>query len=116
MNPAVLFIITTDPRTSPRAAEAVRIAAGVGAWKKVAVTLHLCGAAVLALSEYPDELADGDHFRRYLPMVAESGGLVCAECSAPLLSEIGEPLVPFRRINADELAALTSENDYVIRF
>ena len=116
MNPAVLFIITTDPRRSPRAEEAVRIAAGVSAWKKIAVTLYLCGAAVLALSEYPDELADGDHFRRYLPMVAESGGLVCAECSAPLLSEIGEPLVPFRRINADELAALTSENDYVIRF
>ena len=116
MNPAVLFIITTDPRTSPRPAEAVRIAAGVGAWKKVAVTLYLGGTAVLALGEYPDEFADGDHFRRYLPLVVECGGLICADCSAPLLREIGEAPVPFRQISAKDLASLTLENDYVIRF
>ena len=113
---AVLFIITTDPRTSPRPAEAVRIAAGVGAWKKVAVTVCLWGAAVLALSEYPDELTDGDHFRRYLPLVTESGGLVCAQLGAPLLGDIGEAPVAFRQISEDDLAALTLQNEYVIRF
>jgi len=116
MNPAVLFIITTDPRTSPRPAEAVRIAAGVGAWKKVAVTLYLSGPAVLALGEYPDELADGDHFRRYLPLLAECGGLICAESSSPLLGEIGEAPVPFRQVSEEALASLTLENDCVIRF
>jgi hypothetical protein len=116
MNPAVLFLIDSNPRTSPRPAEAVRIAAGVGAARKVAVTVYLRGDAVLALGEYPDELADGDHFRRYLPLVAEAGGLICAQRDAPLLDEIGETTVEFREINDDELAALALESAYLIRF
>jgi len=116
MHPGVLVIITADPRTSPRPAEAVRIAAGLGAWQRVVVTLYLRAAAVLVLSEYADELADGDLFRRYLALVAECGGQVCAQRGAPLLSEVGEAPVPFREINDDDLAALASENDYLIRF
>ena len=116
MNAGVIFIVASNPRTSPRPAEAVRIAAGVGAWRKVAVTVYLRGDAVLALSEYPDELADGDHFRRYLPLVAEAGGLICAERDAPLLGEIGKTTVEFREVNDDELATLTLENEYLIRF
>ena len=48
MKPRLLLIVTTDPRISPRPAEAVRIAAGVGAWQKIDVTLYLRDAAVLA--------------------------------------------------------------------
>ena len=116
MNRGALLIITSDPRTCPRPAEAVRIAAGVGAWKKVAITVYLRDAAVLALSEFPDELVDGDHFSRYLPLVAESGGLICAQRGAPWLGEIGQAPVSFREINDEELAAFASENDYLIRF
>ena len=116
MNPGVLFVITADPRTGPRPAEAVRIAAGVGAWKKLAVTVYLRDAAVLALSEFPDELTDGDNFRRYLPLVTESGGLVCTQRGAPLLREIGQAQVSFHEINDDELTMLVSRNDHLIRF
>ena len=116
MNPGVLVIITADPRTSPRPAEAVRIAAGLGAWQRVVVTLYLRAAAVLVLSEHPDELVDGDLFRRYLPLVPECGGEVCAQRGAPLLKDVGEAPVPFREINDDDLAGLASENDYLIRF
>ena len=116
MNPGVLFVITTDPRTSPRPAEAVRIAAGVGAWRKVAVTIYLRDAAVLALSEFPDELIDGDNFTRYLPLLGESSGLVCAQRGAPWLSEIGRAPVSFREIDDADLTTLASENDYLIRF
>ena len=115
MNPGVLFVITTDPRTSPRPAEAARIAAGLSAWKTVAVTVYLRDAAVLALSEFPDELTDGHHFSRYLPLLAESGGLVCAERDAPLLGQIGQAQFPFRKIGDDEFAALLANNDYLIR-
>ena len=42
MKPRVLFIVTGDPRTSPRPAEAVRIAAGVVAWKRADIAVY-CG-------------------------------------------------------------------------
>ena len=116
MTPGVLFIITSDPRTSPRPAEAVRIAAGVGAWRKAAVTVYLRDAAVLVLSEFPDDLADGDNFSRYLPLVKESGGLICAQRGAALLNDIGHWPVSFHETGDDELTALVSKNDYVVRF
>ncbi len=71
--PKTLVIIETDPRTSPRPAEAIRIAAGIGAWKKTDVTLLLRGpVAGYSLQEYADELVDEDNFTRYLPLGAES--------------------------------------------
>jgi hypothetical protein len=116
MTPGVLFIVTSDPRTCTRPAEAVRIAAGVGAWRKVAVTVYLRGAAVLALGEFPDELADGDNFSRYLPLVGESGGLICAQRGAALLNDLGHSPVSFHETDDDELAALVMKNDCVVRF
>ena len=116
MTPGVLFIISSDPRTSPRPAEAVRIAAGVSAWRKVAVTVYLRDAAVLALSEFPDDLADGDNFTRYLPLVKESGGMICAQRGAPLLNDLGHRSLSFHETSDDELAALVAKNDYVVRF
>jgi hypothetical protein len=116
MIPGVLFIVTSDPRTSPRPAEAVRIAAGVGAWRKVAVTVYLRGPAVLVLSEFSDELSDGIDFRRHLPLVGESGGLIRAQRDAALLSAIGHAAVSFLETSDDELAALVTKNEYVVRF
>ena len=112
----MLFIVTGDPRTSPRPAEAVRIAAGVSAWRKVAVTVYLRDAAVLALSEFPDNLADGDNFGRYLPLLEESGGRICAQRGAALLNDIGDSSVLFQETDDDELAALVAKNDCVLRF
>ena len=116
MKPGVLFIITTDPRTSPRPAEAVRIAAGVAVWKRVEVTVYLRDTAVLALSEFSDELVDGDNFSRYLPLVPESGGLICARRDASLLNEIGESPVSFREISDAELAGQAAQSNYIVRF
>ncbi len=116
MNPSALFIVSSDPRTSHRAAEAIRIAAGVGTWKKVDVTLYLRGAAVLALSEYPDELVDEDNFVRYLPIVGDFGRPVLVEKGAKLLGEIGESPLPFQEIDDAELAALSARSRYLLRF
>ena len=115
MNPGVLFLVSSDPRQSPRPAEAVRMAAGIGAWRKVAVTLCLFDDAVLALGEDADELRDGDHFRRYLPLIGESGGLICAQRGAPQLNRLGQATVAFREIDAAELAALAAKNPCLIR-
>ena len=58
----LLIKISSDPRKSVRAAEAVRIGAGVGAWNKVKVHLFLQGPAVLCLDEFADELKQGELF------------------------------------------------------
>lgn len=116
MNASALFIITGDPRTTARPAEAVRIAAGVGAWKKVDVRLYLRGPAVLALSEYVDELIDEDNFSRYLPIVREFGRPVYVQQGAPLLDAIGESPLPFEEIDDAKLAQLAADSNYVLRF
>src|SRR5436309_2458396 len=116
MAPSVLFLVSDDPRTSPRPAEAVRIAAGVGTWKNVEITVCLCGLAVRALAENADDLVDGEHFTRYWPMVCESGRPLYVETGAPLLEELGRPLARFERISAAQLAGLAARSDYVVRF
>lgn len=111
-----LFIVNSDPRTSPRPAEAVRIAAGVGAWKKVEVTLVLSQSAVLALREFPDELIDEDNYVRYLPIIGEWGRPVYVETGAPLLEDLGESPVKYERITVAQLAQMAAASDYVLRF
>ena len=116
MPKTALVIVNSDPRTSPRPAEAIRIAAGDGTWKKVEVTLVLCEAAVLALSEFPDELIDEDHFTRYLPILGEWGRPVYVETGAPYLKDLGQTPVPFERITVAQLATLAARHECVLRF
>jgi len=116
VNRKALFVVNSDPRTNPRTAEAIRIAAGVGAWKKIDVTLVLCESAVLALREFPDELIDEDHFTRYLPILGEFGRPVYVETGEPLLEDLGESPVRYERIGVPQLAKMAAESDFVLRF
>ena len=116
MNPSALFIITGDPRTSAKPAEAIRIAAGVGTWKKADISVYLRGPAVLALSEYVDEFIDEDNFSRYFPIVGEFGRPVYVQRGAPLLCEIGESPLKFEQIDDGQLAELAAGCNYVLRF
>ena len=115
--PKVFFIITGDPRSSHRPAEALRIAAGVGAWQKATVSLYFRGKAVLALSECPDDFLDADHFSRYLPLVAEWGRPIYVQSG--LLAWVNGPgatPLPYQEITDAELAHITAQQDYVLRF
>ncbi|HMJ91270.1 MAG TPA: hypothetical protein VK530_15725 [Candidatus Acidoferrum sp.] len=116
MNPSALFIITGDPRTSAKPAEGIRIAAGVGTWKKADITVYLRGPAVLALSEFPDELVDEDNFSRYFPIVAEFGRPIYVQKGAELLAAIGESPLKFEEIDDVQLATLAANSRYVLRF
>jgi hypothetical protein len=116
MNPSALFIITGDPRTSPKPAEAIRIAAGVGTWKKADITVYLRGPAVLALSDFTDEFVDEDNFSRYFPIVGEFGRPVYVQQGAELLEQIGESPLRFEEINDARLARLAADSRYVLRF
>lgn len=116
MRHKVLFIIGSDPRTDARPAEAIRVAAGVGAWKKVGVTVYLRGPAVLALAEFPDEWVDADNYENYLPLLGGLDSPVCVAKGEPLLAELGEPRLPFKEIDDAALAQLCAAQDSVMRF
>ena len=116
MKPSALIIVTSDPRTSPRPAEAVRIAAGVGTWQKVETTLYLRGSAVLALGEGAEDLVDGESYVRYLPLVAESGRNLYAQAGASALDDLGEARVKFTPIDDVQLADLIANSTSVLRF
>lgn len=116
MKPTALFIVTGDPRTSAKPAEAIRIAAGVGTWKKADITVYLRGPAVLALSEFTDEFVDDDNFSRYFPIVGEFGRPIYVERGEPLLSELGESPLRYEEIDDTRLAELAAESRYVLHF
>lgn len=110
----LLFLITSDPRSSPRPAEAIRIAAGVGVWKKVTTTVYLRGPAVLALSEFAEELVDGENFTRYLPILQEFEEPLYFQRGAQLPSNA--QLVRLEAIDDAQLAALAGKSNCVLRF
>ena len=116
MNPRVLLIVTGDPRLSPRPAEAIRIAAGVGVWQKADITLYLRDAAVLALSESAEEFVDEDHYTRYLPMLGSPGHPVYVQRGAAQLDQLGAAPVRFEEIDDAQLAALAARSDSVAHF
>jgi hypothetical protein len=116
MKPSLLVIVESDPRSSPRPAEAIRIAAGVGAWQKADITLCLRGPAVLALGEYTDDLMDEDNFVRYLPIIREWGRPVYVQQGEPLLSDLGEASLPFQPVSDAELAKFAGQHTSILRF
>ncbi len=114
--PKTLVIIETDPRSSPRPAEAIRIAAGIGVWKKTDVTLLLRGpVAGYSLQEYADELVDEDNFSRYLPLVAESPRPIYLEDSFTDVAALEGSLWKYEVIPAAKTAELVRTHDYLIR-
>ena len=116
MKPSALFIVSGDPRVSARPAEAIRIAAGVGTWKKADITVYLHGPAVLALSEYVDEFIDEDNYTRYFPIVAEFGRPIYVQRGAKLLGELGDSPLKFEEIDDAKFAQLAANSNYVLRF
>jgi hypothetical protein len=114
--PKTLVIVESDPRTSARPAEGVRIAAGIGVWKKTDVTLLFRGAvAGYSLQEYADELVDEDNFTRYLPLVAESPRPIYVEDSFTDLKALEGSPWKYELIPSAKTTELVRSSDYLIR-
>jgi hypothetical protein len=116
MKPSALFIIESDPRRSARPAEAVRIAAGVAAWKKVEVAVYLRGVAVWVLDEKAEALLDGEDYARYLPILRELGRPIYVQKGIAAPGEIGHVALPFEEISDEQLAELAAASECVLRF
>jgi hypothetical protein len=111
----LLIKVGSDPRKSPRPAEAVRIGAGVGAWNKVQVDLLLEGPGVHCLDEFADELNNGELFLQYLPAILNHSGRIIVDDANPILNSI-KPQIGFERLDAKAIAQLTREVDHVMTF
>jgi len=116
MIPTLLFIIATDPRTDHRPAEAIRIAAGVCAWKSVRVALYLREAAVLALGHDVEPLVDYENYTSYLPMLLDGSSPIYVQRGAPLLPPPDERPPALEEIDDAQLAELSANSTYVLRF
>jgi hypothetical protein len=110
----VLIIVTSDPRSDGRAAEAVRIAAGIGGWEKVAVTLCLCGEARRPLDEPADDFINGEIFEQYLPVLLEEPSRVCVLDGGTPAGQGQSALA--RLVTVRELAAMGRKSESVLRF
>ena len=110
-----LLIITSDPRISGRAAEAIRMGAGVGAWKKIAFTVFLSGPAILAAGEWVDELVDEDCYQRYLPVLAENALAFYVDAASPHRLELGKSSIAFQELTIRQVVGLIPDHDFVLR-
>ncbi len=116
MKPSALFVIASDPRRSHRPAEAIRIAAGVGSWRKADVAVYLRGPAILALGEDTDALVDEDNFSRYLPLVQGPGRPIYVQQGAPPLVELGGSPWRFEAVSDAQLATMMAQSDFILHF
>lgn len=110
----LLIVVTSDPRSSHRPAEAIRLAAGIAAWRKVAVSVYFSGPAAAATNADADDFVDEESYTRYLPMLAEFGSRVLVEAESPLVKQAGQ--LPHEKLARSEFAALASESTYLLRF
>ncbi len=113
----VTIVVSADPRKSGRAAEAVRIAAGVGGWEKVEVKLCLVADARRILAETVDDLVNGEVFENYLPLLAEGESrLYVVEAPRRLKLPRDERYAQVPTIGMKDLAEMCREGDLVLRF
>lgn len=111
----LLIVVTADPVRSGRLAEAIRLAAGVSAWRKVAVTLFVGGDAVRGLMPGNGRFVDEDNIVEYLPTLAEHGHELYVEAGHPELARHRGEL-SFPELSPEGLAKLSATQDYVMHF
>lgn len=114
MKPLALFVVTSDPRASAHAVEAIRVAAGVAAWKRVEVAVYLRGPAVLAAAENVDDLVEADNLARYAPLLRDLGRPVYID--ADFRPGLAEAAVPIEALDSRGLAQLAARSTYVLRY
>lgn len=113
-NNNMLIVISADPRANHRAAEAVRVAAGLAALGELRVGVCFCGAGALILSRPAASFADGEVIETSLPVLAKYAAKIWAQTDDSFLE--GERRVNYERVGANELDAIAAYAGYVIHF
>ncbi len=82
------WIITDDPRTSGKAVEVLRVAAGLSSWGQFTGKLWLCGDAALILNPYHDRIIDPISVEKNLEILENSDWEILVRVDNPWLDEI----------------------------
>jgi hypothetical protein len=104
----VVVLISTDPRTSHRAFEAMRIGVGIVAGEND-VTFVLAGPAAHLLDADTDDLVDGDDVAKFRQSLRSLGVPFHVETSAipgADWNEDGHEVIP---VTSDQIASLVRE-------
>ena len=101
----VVVLISTDPRTSHRAFEAMRIGVGIVAGEN-AVTFVLAGPAAHLLDADTDELVDGDDVAKFRASLRALGIPFHVEAAAIPAADWNEERHEIIPLTAEEIAAL----------
>lgn len=114
--PSWLIVIESDPRTSRRPAEAVRIAAGVAVWKSVDVRIYLLGPAVQILAKSRAALLDEDILAQSLPLLAAESDSILIDAASGQSVELNATEFPYRAVTIKEAAEIAAQSSTVSRF
>ena len=112
----VLIIIDADPRTNPRAAEAVRLAGGVCVWEQVEVSVVLHHVAAHALGDAAADMPEGKIYKQFFPMIREKGGHVYVMPDDQTMEVLDTEVILKNHLKEPALAELAAEAAIVIRF
>ena len=112
----VIIIIDADPRTNPRAAEAVRLAGGVCVWEQVEVSVVLHHAAAHALGEAAADMPEGKIYKQFFPMIREKGGHVYVMPDDQTMEVLDMEVILKNHLKEPAFAELAAEAAMVIRF
>ena len=112
----VLIIIDADPRTNPRAAEAVRLAGGVCVWEQVEVSVVLHHFAAHALGDAAADMPEGKIYKQFFPMIREKGGHVYVMPDDQTMEVLDTEVILKNHLKEPAFAELAAEAAMVIRF
>lgn len=113
-NNNMLIIVSADPRANRRAAEAVRVAAGLAAIGELRVQTCFCGVGSLILSRPASSFADGEVIETSLPVLAKHAAKIWAKADDSFLA--GERQANYKRVVADEWAKIIGGGVHKICF
>lgn len=113
-NNNMLIVVSADPRANRRAAEAVRVAAGLAALGELRVGVCFCGAGALILSRSASSFADGEVIETSLPILAKHAANIWAKAEDSFLE--GERRTNYKHIGADEWAKIVGGDVHKICF
>lgn len=114
-HPRLLVVVYADPEKSGLAAEALRMAMGLGTGRRT-LQVVLMGPAVQVLTPDVDELVDGEMIENHLDVFAEWGTPFHVEAGAGARYDLADAPVKVVEVDAPALARMMAEAQQVMVF